>query len=85
MRLPIRRFSGPNYCPLLIGVQEVSNLLATRVTNEEEDEVLAELEQLHREALGLPEVPIHSLPQKGTETNLEDSVPAREREPILSS
>jgi hypothetical protein len=41
----------------------VSNLLATRVTNEEEDEVLEEFEQLQREALGLPEVPIHSLPQ----------------------
>jgi hypothetical protein len=42
----------------------VSNLLATRVTNEEEDEVLEEFEQLQREALGLPEVPIHSLPQE---------------------
>jgi hypothetical protein len=37
--------------------------LATRVTNEEEEEVLEEFEQLQREALGLPEVPIHSLPQ----------------------
>jgi len=84
MRLPIKRFSPPS-CPLLIGVQEVSNLLATRVTNEEEEEVIAELEQLHREALGLPEVPIHSLPQKGMESNAEDRVPEREREAILSS
>jgi hypothetical protein len=38
--------------------------LASKVTNEEEEEVLEELEQLHREALGLPEVPIHRLPQK---------------------
>lgn len=34
------------------------------VTNEEEEEVLEELEQMHREALGLPDVPIHTLPQK---------------------
>ena len=34
------------------------------MTNEEEEEVLEELEQLHREALGLPDVPIHTLPQK---------------------
>ena len=26
--------------------------------------MLEELEQMHREALGLPEVPIHTLPQK---------------------
>lgn len=38
--------------------------MASKVTNEEEEEVLEELEQLHREALGLPEVPIHTLPQK---------------------
>jgi len=84
MRLPIKRFCHPS-CPLLIGVQEVSNLLATRVTNEEEEQVIAELEQLHREALGLPEVPIHSLPQKDMESNAEDRVPERERQAILSS
>ena len=38
--------------------------MASKVTNEEEEEVLEELEQLHREALGLPDVPIHTLPQK---------------------
>ena len=39
-------------------------MLASKVTNEEEEEVLEELEQLHREALGLPDVPIYTLPQK---------------------
>ena len=42
----------------------MSELLATRVTNEEEEEVLEEFEQLRREALGLPNVPVHQLPQK---------------------
>jgi hypothetical protein len=37
--------------------------LASRVTNEDEEEVLEEYEQMHREALGLPEVPIQDLPK----------------------
>ena len=45
-------------------MKEVSELLATRVTNEEDEEVLEELEQMHREALGLPSVPAHQLPNK---------------------
>jgi hypothetical protein len=57
----------------------VSNLLATRVTNEEEEEVLEEFEQLQREALGLPEVPIYSLPQKDDRVG-ESRVPERARE-----
>jgi hypothetical protein len=57
----------------------VSNLLATRVTNEEEEEVLEEFEQLQREALGLPEVPIYSLPQRDDRVG-ESTVPERARE-----
>jgi hypothetical protein len=49
--------------------------LATRVTNEEEEEVLEEFEQLQREALGMPEVPIHSLPQREEERVGEGRVP----------
>jgi hypothetical protein len=59
--------------------KEVSNLLAMRVTNEEEEEVLEELEQLHQEALGLPEAPIHLLPQKEPEV-VGDMVTERDRE-----
>ena len=47
-------------------------MLATRITNAEEDEVLEEYERLEREALGLPDVPIHTLPQK--EPTEEDRV-----------
>ena len=54
----------------MLTLQEVSKLLATRITNEEEDEVLEEYEQLHREALGLPNVPIHTIHQK--EPTIED-------------
>jgi hypothetical protein len=57
----------------------VSDLLATRVTNEEEEEVLEEFEQLQREALGLPEVPSHSLPQREDRVG-ESRVPERARE-----
>jgi hypothetical protein len=63
-------------------VQEVSNLLASQVTNEEEEEVLEEYEQMRREALKLPDVPIHKLPQKEPEA-IEDHnlfVPQPERE-----
>jgi hypothetical protein len=56
-------------------------LLASRVTNEEEDEVLEELERMHREALGLPDVPIHTLPQKEPTLKVgEDRVPEAEEE-----
>jgi hypothetical protein len=51
------------------------------VTNEEEEEVLEELEQMHREALGLPEAPIHALPQKEPEDKVDqNTVPEQERE-----
>jgi charged multivesicular body protein 6 len=65
----------------IFNYQEVSNLLATRVTNEEEEEVLEELEQMHREALGLPNVPIRTLPNKEPVIK-EDvhAVPEQERE-----
>ena len=66
----------------------MSNLLASKVTNEEEEEVLEELEQLHREALGLPDVPIHTLPQKEPvkvdEPEVADSEREAEREAILA-
>lgn len=55
--------------------------MASRVTNEEEEEVLEELEQMHREALGLPSVPIHTLPNK--QPAIKDdiqAVPEQERE-----
>jgi hypothetical protein len=64
----------------------VSNLLASRVTNEEEDEVLEEYEKMHREALGLPDVPIHTLPQKEPGVKVPsvkvagDTKPEQERE-----
>lgn len=62
-------------------LQEVSNLLASKVTSEEEDEVLEEFEQLRREALGLPEVPIHTLPQKDPGVKVDQStVPEEEPE-----
>ena len=57
----------------------MSNLLATRVTNEEEEEVLEEFEQLRREGLGLPEAPIHPLPQRQNRAR-EERVPERSRE-----
>jgi len=65
--------------------KEVSNLLATRVTNEEEDEVLEEFEQLQREALGLPEVPIHSLPQEDRIEERTEPETAREEERVAIS
>ena len=50
--------------------------------------MLEELEQLHREALGLPNVPIHALPQKDPGVNVdENTVPEREpdaRQAILA-
>jgi hypothetical protein len=55
-------------------------LLASKVTNEEEEEVLEELEQLHREALGLPDVPIHTLPQKEPVNKVAEPVVAAEQE-----
>jgi len=58
----------------------VSNLLASKVTNEEEEEVLEELEQLHREALGLPDVPIHTLPQKESVGKTDEPAVAVEQE-----
>ena len=54
-------------------------MLASKVTNEEEEEVLEEYEQMQKEALGLPEVPIHSLPERNPEETTQ--VPVREREP----
>jgi charged multivesicular body protein 6 len=67
-------------------LQEVSNLLASRVTNEEEEEVLEEFEQLHREALGLPEVPVHRLPTE--EPQVEDvrveEQPTEERQAVFA-
>lgn len=65
-------------------MQEVSNLLASRVTNEEEEEVLEEYEQMRREALKLPDAPIQQLPQKVPEAvgnqNLVAAQPEREEE-----
>lgn len=62
-------------------LQEVSNLLASKVTNEEEEEVLEEFEQLRREALGLPDVPIHTLPQKEPGDKVDqNALPEQERE-----
>ena len=55
-------------------------MLASKVTNEEEEEVLEELEQLHREALGLPDVPIHTLPQKEPVSEVDEPVVAAEEE-----
>ena len=53
-------------------------MLASKVTNEEEEEVLEEYERMQKEALGLPEVPIHSLPQRhGVDEGTE--VPVQER------
>jgi hypothetical protein len=64
----------------------VSNLLATRVTNEEEDEVLEEFEQLQREALGLPEVLILSLLQGEDRINERTELEtAREEERVAIS
>ena len=59
-------------------MQEVSRLLASRVTNEEEEEVLEEYEAMHREALGLPQVPIHSLPNKEPGVEEHAHLPAQE-------
>jgi hypothetical protein len=53
-------------------------LLASKVTNEEEEEVLEEYERMQKEALGLPEVPIHSLPRRDPEETTQ--VPVREEE-----
>jgi hypothetical protein len=50
------------------------------VTNEEEEEVLEELEQLHREALGLPDVAKHTLPQKEPEVKEDGDVVQAERQ-----
>ena len=55
-------------------------MLASKVTNEEEEEVLEELEQLHREALGLPDAPIHTLPQKEPVSKIDEPVVAAEQE-----
>lgn len=65
-------------CYSKLTMQEVSRLLASRVTNEEEEEVLEEYEALHREALGLPEVPIHSLPRKEPGVEEHTQVPLQE-------
>lgn len=54
-------------------------MLASKVTNEEEEEVLEEYERMQKEALGLPEVPIHSLPERNPEETTQ--VPVREPEP----
>lgn len=55
-------------------------MLATKVTNEDEEEVLEELEQLQREALGLPSVPIHQLPITEPGVEQDTRVPAGEEE-----
>ena len=54
--------------------------MASKVTNEEEEEVLEELEQLHREALGLPDVPIHILPQQEPVGKIDEPAVAVEQE-----
>jgi hypothetical protein len=66
----------------VLTIQEVSNLLASRITNEEEEEVLEEYEQMRREALKLPDVPMHKLPQKEPEVieDKDSTVPQPERE-----
>ena len=55
-------------------------MLASKVTNEEEEEVLEEYKQMQKEALGLPEVPIHSLPERNPEETMQVPVQERERE-----
>ena len=43
--------------------------------------MLEELEQMRREALGLPDVPIHTLPQKEPGDKVDqNAVPEQERE-----
>ncbi len=68
---------------------DLSNLLASKVTNEEEEEVLEEFEQMRREALGLPDVPIHTFPLKepGVKENqnpVHEQEREQEREAILA-
>ncbi|TAQ88046.1 hypothetical protein B7494_g3611 [Chlorociboria aeruginascens] len=62
-------------CPSLISLQEVSDMLGGRISNQDEDEVEDELEALEAEIRGvqLPEVPTAELP-------LKEKVKARERE-----
>jgi charged multivesicular body protein 6 len=66
--------------------QEVSELLASKVTNEDEEGVLEELERMHLEALGLPTVPIDEPQRLLTEppikqTPIDTNLPA-EPEPV---
>ena len=50
---------------------------------------MEELEQMHREALGLPDVPIHTLPQKDPgvkvdQPEVQEQEPEQERQAILA-
>lgn len=69
--------------------REVSDMLASRITNEEEDEVQAELAALEertiKEDLRLPDVPTHALPRPEVEQVIEQAEPAeQERQPVLA-
>uniref|UniRef100_A0A8C7UL05 Charged multivesicular body protein 6b n=1 Tax=Oncorhynchus mykiss TaxID=8022 RepID=A0A8C7UL05_ONCMY len=67
------------YFYLFISVQEIDEMLAGSLTQEDEDAVLAELEAITQGELDLPEVPDESLPDV-PEAADEEPEPGQERE-----
>jgi charged multivesicular body protein 6 len=65
------------------GIQEVSEMLGGRITNQDEEEVEDELAKLEREVNGptpMPAVPVKPLPEPEAEVEPEP-VPAPESQP----